>query len=322
MIKDTFTKWEELNKLVKNDTKSAFLECYLSINSNNKLYFALNKDGKKTIFIEFPKHVLKNYNVPSISGMDIKKTDENFIDENCDYISISSNLDNEEVFYAFSSTLSENILDSRSDSKTIEKLEQTIKFYKDYFSNSKKTLSQIEEQGLCGELLYLKKLIVEMGQDVIKNWQGPFKNKRDFVFEKRAIEVKTTINQLETSITISNENQLDPSNLDELKLAVYVLERDENGPINVLNCIKDIDDIVVDVGLKKIFHSKIIALGVNVDSYEPKYCFTVQNLKTYTIDESFPSLKKGNIPSVVFNVSYKINLNSLDKYILKESNNG
>ena len=41
-------------------------------------------------------------------------------------------------------------------------------------------------------------------------------------------------------------------------------------------------------------------------------------LTEYLISDDFPCLNKKNIPSVIFNVKYKINLNSLDSFLVNE----
>ena len=317
MIKSIYTKWEELEEnLIPNNVN--VVEYYLSNKPNNRLYLGIDgTDNDKKIYIEFDSIALENYKIPHITGLKITRVKAPYIDDTKSYICVSNSSDTEEVFLAFSATLVENLKDSKSNSSTIEKIEDTIKFYKDYFSNNLKSLSDSEEQGLCAELMFLKELIENEGQLVVNNWLGPQKNKRDFVFENKAIEIKSTLNQLETSITISNENQLDCFNVDELKLVVYILEKNPIGTINVTNCINLVDSLLTDVEMNKVFKAKIISMGINVKEYANKNNYTCESIKNYLIDESFPCLSKHNIPNVCFSVKYKINLNSLDKYLEK-----
>lgn len=318
MIKSIYTKWEEISANIPEAGKMNVSEYFLSKKSNNKMYFGIDSDKNKKVYVEFDKDALNNYVCPEIVGMKIARAKASYIDSNKVYLTVLNESETEEVFLAFTSTLADNILDSKSNAKTINEFEKTLKFYKDYFSNPNKSLSDSEEQGLCGELLYLKELIETKGEDSVIYWLGPNKNKRDFVFEKSAVEVKSTLNQTETSITISNENQLDPSKLDELKLVVYIFEKDPNGKIDVISCANSIYHSISDVQYCKAFIAKMIQLGVNLNEYKIRNKYTCQDKKFYIIDQDFPSIRKSNIPSVVFNVKYKINLNSLDKYLEKE----
>lgn len=318
MIKSIYEKWEEIENNCSDSNGGTVYAYYLSKMAHNKLYFGISDIKTKKVFIEFETKVIENYKLPEILGLKIKRAKATFIDENKAYIVVENEKESDEVFLAFISTLVDNIYNSKSDSQTIEQFEKTIKYYKEFFSNPNKSLSNNEEQGLCGELLYLRDLIINNGENCVNNWLGPNKNKRDFVFDKKAVEVKSTLNQTETSITISNENQLDSKGLEQLSLAVYILEKDPNGILNVTSCANEILKILTNVQYIKVFKSKLLQLGIDINQYKNRNSYTCQSIKIYNIDENFPCLRKNNIPSVVFNVSYKINLNSLDKYLLKE----
>ena len=317
MIKNIYEKWEELENKIPS-TGNIVFEYYLSKKANNKMYFGIYSFKSKKVYLEFDYKAIENYNVPEITGMKISKAKAGYIDPSKAYITITNDSEGDEVFLAFTATLSDKLQESRSNSKTIEFFEETIKYYKDFFSNPNKSLSESEEQGLCGELLYLKKIIERDGQECVLNWLGPAKNKRDFVFDKKAVEIKSTLNQSETSITISNENQLDPKGLDELKLAVYTFEKDPSGHVSVTLCANEVLSLLSNVEFNKVFKSKLLQMHVDLNLYKDRNKYTLINLKTYAIDDSFPSLKKENIPTCVFNVKYKINLNSLGEYLVKE----
>lgn len=318
MIKSVYTKWEEMSNNIPEQNKMNISEYFLSKNSNNKMYFGMDYTKNKKVYIEFDKGTLNNYECPEIVGMKIVITSAPYIDPSKIYLTVLSEGNMDEVFFAFTSTLADNITDSMSNMSTIEKFENTLKFYKDYFSNLNNSLSNMEEQGLCGELLYLEELIRKDGEKSVLYWLGPNKNKRDFVFENRACEVKSTLNQIETTITVSNENQLDPGNLEELKLVVYTLEKDPNGNVDVVTCVKKILNLLNDIQYNKVFISKIIQIGINFHTYKVKNKYTIQSKKIYHVNEEFPSLKKSNIPNVIYDVKYKINLNSLNEFLLKE----
>lgn len=315
MIKNIYDKWQELESKIPLEGNCVY-EYYLSKKANNKMYFGIDSNKTKKIYIEFDAEVIRKYKLPEILGMKISRINASYIDPNKAYISIENESDTDEVFLAFNATLVDKLHESKSSANTIECLESTIKYYKDFFSNPNKKLSDSEEQGLCGELILLKELIETQGQESVLHWLGPNKNKCDFVFDTKAIEVKSTLNQAETSITVSSENQLDNSNIDNLYLVVYVLEKDPNGDINVINCANSVLELLTDVQCNKVFVSKLLQMNVNLHTYKYNNSYTIQNIKKYLISDDFPCLNKKNIPSIIFNVKYKINLNSLDSFLV------
>ena len=185
MIKNIFDKWQELESNIPLEGNCIY-EYYLSKKANNKMYFGIDYNKTKKIYIEFDVESIQNYKLPEILGMKISRNKVPYIDPKKTYISIENESETDEVFLAFGATLADKLHDSKSSVKTIEHLETTIKYYKDFFSNPNKALSDSEEQGLCGELILLKELIEKQGQESVLHWLGPNKNKRDFVFDDRA----------------------------------------------------------------------------------------------------------------------------------------
>jgi len=241
-----------------------------------------------------------------------------FINKDKLFIKIQNKIENEEIFISFSSTLTDVLYESNSSYETINVFEETIKYYKDYFSNKNFQLSEKEEQGLCAELIELNNQIDEHGENVVLNWLGPNKNKRDFVFEDYAIEIKSTKNQTNTSIHISNENQLDnsfPEGIKDLFLKVYIMENNDNG-FNVITCAKDVLSKLTETTIIKAFVSKLLNLKINIELYKPKAHFTIQTKNTYKITNKFPSLTSKKLPLGIHSIEYKISLDSIKEYMV------
>ena len=206
MSKTVFEKWIEVEEKSVDD--NYILEYYLSQKTKTRIYFSLI-DSSKVIYLEFSKVALSSYDCPDLKGLDISVQDVSVISSEKRYIVIKNATNNNEIFLAFSSSLCDALIDVDSYFETFNVLKAVIKEYKEYFANPNKILSQQEEQGLCAELLQLKYLVEKFGENIVINWQGPRRNKRDFVFEKTALEVKSTMSQTNTNVLISNENQLD-----------------------------------------------------------------------------------------------------------------
>ena len=318
MIKTVYEKWLEIEKSEKGVDEIFVSHFYLSKKTKTNLYLGV-ENGKKIAYLEFSIESLSNYNSPSLLGMEINAVDAPFIDPTKKYILIKNISNSIEIFYAFISSLCDELIDTTSYLEAFQALGNVIKEYKDYFSDSNKALSLKEEQGLCAELLEFKKVINIYGEEAVLNWQGPNKNKRDFVFEKKAVEIKSTTSQINTSILISNENQLDqtfPEKLDKLYLKVYVMETVESG-INVISCINNVLDVINDVSLKNIFLSYLLKLKVDMN-YKPKYNFSIQKENYYIVDDKFPKITKNSISPNIYDVKYRLNIETIEDFIVSE----
>ena len=85
-------------------------------------------------------------------------------------------------------------------------------------------LKRHEQQGLIGELAFLKVLIKSLGiKNAIDSWKGPDKLAKDFLLSSVGIEVKAKQGGLKGLVQISSEYQLDSEDLS--KLFLVVLER-------------------------------------------------------------------------------------------------
>ena len=317
MLKSVYEKWEELRKGVINPNDNYIAAYYLGTKSITNLFFALNQE-KMSAYIEFTKEVLAEFYIPNIKGMKIEVISADFINPNKKYIKIENDTDNNEIFIAFTSSLADALVDSKSYYDVYEEFKNVVKEYKDYFSNPNHSLSKIEEQGLCAELLELARMIEVKGENALLNWQGPSKNKRDFVFDKSALEVKSTSSQINTSITISNENQLDinyPYNLGKLFLTVYVFEDTDSG-VNVISCANTVLELLKSASLRDSFKISLLKLKVDINEYKPKYNFSLQKNVYYEVTNDFPKITKGSIQGEICNVCYRIKVDGLQGFIV------
>lgn len=316
MINDIYSKWKDL--IAKNDGNLSISAFYVSKQCPSKLYFGFDGE-KKYIYLEFDPASLASFKCPKARGLDIEVVDIPQINNSSRFVQIT-NVDNkDEVFLAFCSTLYDELRECSTYFDVAEVLFKTIRYYKAYFSNPNKPLTDEEEQGLYAELVFLDRLISAKGEEVIKNWEGPSKNKRDFVFEEKSIEIKSTTSQINPSIRISNELQLDssyPENIN-LFLKVFVLEKVEEGD-SLSQIAKRISDNLVDVELKKLYIQKLLMNKVDYNIYQDTYYYSIQKERFYHVTDDFPSIRKSQLDDHVFKVEYYISLNDLDSYVCEE----
>ncbi len=319
MSKTIYDKWRELLDLKIEDSKTIISNFFLSLSTKTKLYLGRTADTQ-FLFLEFEKEILNKVELPELKGLEICQSIEPTIDKTKDYIKIRNRTNNIELFIAFSSSLYDALVDTIDYYSAFNVLVQTIKEYRSFFSEMNTNLSLQEEQGLCAELLELSKLIEIKGEDVVQNWAGPSKNKRDFLFETKALEIKSTLGQIDSSILISNENQLTisfPRNLSSLFLKVYILEKSTSG-VDIISCAQEILTKIHNINNKAAFNINLLKMKVDIKSYKSKYAFSQQATKQYKILDDFPKITKEMLPVGVFNVKYRINLDSIKKFEITE----
>lgn len=319
MIKSVYEKWSELKEKAVDKTNNYVATYYLGKDSKANVYFGYQND-RMGIYLEFTKEVLADLEVPSLKGMSISVVDADFISSDKKYIFIENISQNEDIFESFSSSLTDSLSFVDSYYGIYEALKNTVKDYKDYFANPNPFLTKQEEQGLCAELLELSNLIDLKGQNVVYNWQGPSKNKRDFVFDNSALEIKSTLSQENTCIKISNENQLDssyPSSLKALYLKVYVMEDSETG-LNVNSCIDEVLGKLTEISAKSGFLCDLLKLKIKPNVFKAKYSFSIQKELVYLVTDDMPKITSANLSPSIFDVSYRLKINDLEHCLISE----
>lgn len=316
-MKDIYFEWANLEKQREEGAHKEFI---ISSTCPNRVHLAIvNK--RRTIYIEFNDINKAKPCFQRLKGLNVIPTKEKSIDPLKDCLKIEDDFDAPDIFMFFSNSLASNLLDSKNENDTAFIIKKTIDIFKDYFKNKFPTLSKQEEQGIFGELLYLKKVLIVKGEEAIFSWTGPEKNKRDFVFDNvKSVEIKTTLKQIDPHISISNELQLDysyPKDLDSLYLKVFILEEVEVG-----NSIKDIASEIYSLiksrTIRDVFFAKLFEDKVDLKNFEPKCKFSVQDEITYEINFKFPAITKDVLPKGIFDVKYKIKLSEIKNFEINE----
>lgn len=313
---DYFLKWEELDIEVQKRSDNEVITKYLSLASSNNVFVSNSDNGDRAFLVEFSKDILQNYKVKKVNGISIEIKENDKINKDKTYMvfsNVDKNLDT--AFISFSTYIFDSLVDTKDEKSSVEKIEEAIEKHHDFFGFKNK-LSKENEQGLIAELIYLDELIKRYGDVAVHYWQGSEKNKRDFVIENTGVEIKSTRNQEQDIIHVSNENQLDPTGLDRLLLKLYTLEENELGH-NVKYYIDLVGNEIVSYEAKKAFNAKLMLREIDPEKYEAGFNFNLISVHTYLVDDKFPKITKQSIPACAYDVKYSLNLSGMN-YIEKE----
>ena len=307
---DIYSKWQELERQLGN--KNNNIPIFINVFTSNEidLFIQASIVGDYSMILHINNENSIDIN-REITGIRIKTYINPAVDSNKPSIIIDNlNKNSINIFKAFSATLYENFEEKRENSDIEDIINKTIDDYKDYFSGIKNDLGELEQQGLYGELLFLKEQLENGKDDALECWEGIYKNKHDFVFKKESIEIKTTKNQTRLNIHISNENQLDNSLVEELKLCVYRLEK-----VSVGRTILDMsNEIIKLLPIEKhdLFKSKLIKVGFNPSDDNNYYRFREVKKYIFKVDDAFPKIDKMMCGDRIYDVKYYLSLDGIE----------
>jgi hypothetical protein len=303
------TIWDEL--LSRADNEKAIVYRRLDMDTPFSMRRAILYPSLTRAFIielgigsEFPKR--QN---PSWKGMNI---DEVFLDipvRGTRHIMLELLHDElKDIFEIFIDNVIDVVTVSKDLGQMNEGLQRLIFKWDFFFKNSGPDgLSEEMQRGLMGELIFLKTLIQRWsGWKAVESWRGWERGRFDYILDKSAIEIKTSMSMEPIKVRISNEGQLDDRGLNALYLGIYNLEPSVNGEISLRNLVDDIENILTcDWKASLAFKERLTMYGY-LPIHDNKY-FTKYRLKTenfYSVIDGFPRIT--SIPQGIADVQYSL----------------
>lgn len=182
-------------------------------------------------------------------------------------------------------------------------------------------LSEMQIRGLCGELLFLRRLCDGIGkQAAVSAWVGPLKSEQDFQIANTAWEVKT-IRPNAADIHISSGFQLQTA---ARKIYLVVFELIDADPLTAnhfsLNgLVSAIGDTLCDnYDVMEIFEARLMAASyVNRDEYNKPLLLEKSMLK-FEVKNSFPRISQESLMPGVKNVRYEIDLSACADFCIND----
>ncbi len=232
----------------------------------------------------------------------------------------------QEIFDVLIEDIVRNISSEVNQRQILKSLIDRIEAWRMLFDETvSENLSTEEQQGLYGELYFLRKLIIQGQQGkkfCVTTWLGSDKELRDFQSRDCAVEVKTTRGNNHQKILINSERQLDASRLSNLWLFHISLEvQRQNG--ETLNAMVDslIEILKVDTAALSEFKAKLIRaryFAAHRNTYED-YGYQQRKETFYKVEGKFPRIEESIVPSGVGDVRYSIILSDYSEYIVNET---
>ena len=230
-----------------------------------------------------------------------------------------------DIFASICANIVSSILEVESEREGVRLVLAQLRKWKDLFSKRRsQKLSTQEQQGLYGELFFLKKLLHLI--DKVKattSWIGPEMSPKDFQSDMWAVEVKTTSATSHSGISINGELQLDESNIEHLflyNLIVEVLEKDGQTLPEIIVAIREL--LAGDNIAEEIFESKLLLSGyydLDEEFYKERH-YHIRKEQYFQVKDEFPRIKKDELRMGVSDVKYSISLDiSSDNMVIEKN---
>jgi uncharacterized protein YbaR (Trm112 family) len=204
-------------------------------------------------------------------------------------------------------------------------INQRVGYWRRLFSKATgEILSAEKQRGLYGELVFLRSSLQNTFDkaEVLQSWRGTESANQDFARNRNAVEIKTS-KANNTSLHISNEQQLDFKSWDNLYIGLISVTETTGSSNSLCGIIEEIKNLLKqDTVLCQEFETKLKQAGVNSDMIEEynEKGYSVNKRRYYRIQEGFPLIIKEDLRhDAIYNVKYQIEISNCDSYEVSES---
>jgi len=215
--------------------------------------------------------------------------------------------------------LAESVVDQLQHGATFRHaMSESLESLKDLLTKRKK-LADEAEAGLIGELLVLKHVVQNFGEDsAIAAWLGPDAGEHDFGFEMFEAEIKTTRSEARVHV-IGSETQLQPSPQRPLYLiSIQITQAGKaNQAFTLPSLVREARGLLDRNS--RAFDDKLESLGWREDArdlYTSRFQFRSVP-RAFRVDEEFPAITRpridGSVPQSVrvSGVTYRLDVTDL-----------
>jgi len=320
--------WENLENQQKGLAGGYLLQRILP-DSNHCLYLALEKQsGARALMMQVSQlSAAKITELPTSKGFDVKKV--RLEEDETGKIIIQVIL-NDKKYSDIFSRLIQDIVDSvekiQQENKAVLDLVMRLQRWQFFLArNNPEGLSSEEQQGLFGELWFLKNfLFTHLNyKKAVTSWKGPTSTVQDFYFTGCVVEVKTTTTKAHQKLFISNEKQLDNDGIDALVLLHLPLEERPESGETLSELIVSIRDILANTPEElEIFESMLFQSGyldLHSENYNNKG-YIVKNPNFYIVRDDFPRIIEKDLRNGVGDIRYSISVAECKHFIIPEDN--
>ncbi len=304
----------------KNIVEPLYPEGHRLFLNDERFWVSMNEEGQLLFFIH-DHSTGKLYPPESLAGVKLELTQYANESRRLVCTLTSSDVETQSKFCLVTKDIAykcSGITGSTLFDKTIELISSWANFLKPQRTG----LSESEYVGLWGELFTLSNIILtnHTATDAVRFWVGPEGKKQDFTLNNIAIEVKTTFSSEARKITISSLEQLDK--ITERLYILHLIANPSTEPFSY--SLRDLYEkfeqaIGPDLSCELLFLQKISGLYGKATERQLNSKNTLIAQTTYEVTDSFPCLRREDVPTSIANLKYDLLVSSIREHESNES---
>lgn len=280
-------------------------------NINHNIF--LGKDEKNRLII-FAVSNMEPLNISSSNLIEVQtglRSDKqwvlSFILINQDYSDMFCHFCDDMIVYAVENK-HKDVIESFSN--------RYIKWQNMLKKNSTGLLSKEAVKGLIGEIHFLiNSMIPKYGiEKAVAAWVGMEYNIHDFIVDDLWYEIKSVKNGAPT-VTVSCIEQLDCQN--DGKLVINYFDDTSIADINKItlnSIILELFSLIDNDSLKIMISDKLLDYGYIYRKEYDTFPFKFIKREVYNINNTFPAIRRNNIPDTIKNTKYEIFIIKIQNY--------
>ncbi|MFN9489163.1 MAG: PD-(D/E)XK motif protein [Betaproteobacteria bacterium] len=321
--------WGELQK--ERPAQSGLYERRIFSKSGRSLFAGLkNPDRALQLLLYIPISDLGNWLDLETRGFDLKADRKIVVNGRVRIRLELVNPSFRDLFGRLCADAIEAILEASSDANAIAAMRARVDHWRRFIERAGSSgLSEDAQVGLYGELVFLNALLSAgySAEHAVGAWHGPLGENHDFCFGSTAIEVKSTVANIDSLIVISNENQLDDTGLKLLGLCRVSLYRRQNLSGTLPDLVRSTIS-AVGPNYAPLLEDRLLSAGYHEDDAArySVYGYAMRGVRYYSVSSGFPRIVPPDLAIGVSRVSYNVDLavaggfeTSLE-YLLKMAN--
>lgn len=223
-----------------------------------------------------------------------------------------TNLGFRTLFFQLANDIASEVKSATTEVAGLRVFINRIESWRRFFQNvSPDGLDRYYQQALYTELWTLKEYVLPntTAESAILAWAGPTGANQDFQFGNSALEVKSSSANT-PRINISNQFQLDDSQLDSLMLIFFSVNLKSGQELTLPNLVEAIRLILANAGYESAnrFEQLLIEAGYT-DLHAHYYSATeyiFRDITLYRVHNGFPRILAATVPSGVEKLQYEI----------------
>jgi len=184
-------------------------------------------------------------------------------------------------------------------------------------------LSQAEQQGLYGELWFLRQVVIPQigSRQGVKCWTGAKGTQQDFQFQHCAVEVKTTTAKQHQKLAIASERQLDDTGTGALILLHLSLDARQKRGESLPDIVASLRSLLENDPIAKeeleILLFEVGYLDIHIPYYE-QIGYTPREINYFKVERDFPRIIEAELRNGVGDVRYTISVAECRRFSIPE----